>query len=242
MEGLAAWQLALGAACAFAIGVAKTGLPGVAIFVVPAMVLLVGDARQAAGWLLPILCIGDAFALGYWRRFADPRQLIRLAPWVIIGMVAGAAALSLSEVVIRRTVGVIILVMLAVYLHRRLRAHAVDIPVHGAPYGVAAGFATTVANAAGSIMNLYLLSMRLPKEQFLATAAWFFFIINLAKIPIYIWHGLFSQQSLTFNALMLVPTAAGALAGKWLVQHVDQRTFETVIVVLTTVATLALFR
>ncbi len=88
MEGIALWQYALGAACAFAIGVAKTGLPGVAIFVVPTMVLLVGDARQAAGWLLPVLCIGDVFAIGYWRRFADPRLLVRLDPWVVIGMAA----------------------------------------------------------------------------------------------------------------------------------------------------------
>jgi len=36
-------------------------------------------------------------------------------------------------------VGVIVLAMLALYLRRRLRAHEVDVPVHGAPYGVAAG-------------------------------------------------------------------------------------------------------
>jgi uncharacterized membrane protein YfcA len=63
----------------------------------------------------------------------------------------------------------------------------------GAPlYGIAAGFATVVANAAGPIMNMYLLTRHLSKEQFVATGAWFFFILNLAKIPIYVWFGLFS--------------------------------------------------
>ena len=240
--GLELWQLVLGCACAASIGVAKTGLPGIAIFVVPGMVLLVGDARQAAGWLLPILCLGDAFAVYYWRRHAEVRQLFRLAPWVLVGMAAGAAALSLSELVIRRAIGVIILLMLGVYVRRRLRAHSVDVPAHPSPYGITAGFATTVANAAGSIMNLYLLSMRLPKERFIATGAWFFFVINLVKVPIYVGHGLFSVQSLTFDALMILPTVAGCVTGRWLVEHIPQRQFELVIVVLTAFATLLLFR
>ena len=51
-------------------------------------------------------------------------------------------------------------------------------------------------------MNMYLLTRRLSKEQFVATGAWFFFTVNLAKIPVYIWFGLFSAQSLLFDALM----------------------------------------
>lgn len=241
MVTVAHWQIALGALCAFGIGVAKTGLPGVAIFVAPAMVLLVGDARHAAAWLLPVLSMADIFAVYYWRKHADLRELARLAPWVTVGMLAGAAALSLPEQVIRRSVGVIVLLMLGVHLWRRLRARTVDVPAHPSLYGASAGFATTVANAAGSIMNLYLLSMRLPKEKFLGISAWFFFVINLAKAPIYAWHGLFTRQSLIFDLWMIAPTVAGAVAGRWLVRHIDQRTFELVVVVLAAVASVALF-
>jgi uncharacterized membrane protein YfcA len=99
-----------------------------------------------------------------------------------------------------------------------------------------------VANAAGSVMNLYLLSMRLPKHEFIGTAAWFFFVINLAKIPIYQWHGLFSQQSLGFNVAMIPATVGGAVAGRWLFEHIPQEAFERIVVVFTVVATLALFR
>jgi hypothetical protein len=51
------WQWGLGALCAANVGMAKTGMPGMGVMVVPLMVLTVGDARLSAGWLLPILCM-----------------------------------------------------------------------------------------------------------------------------------------------------------------------------------------
>jgi hypothetical protein len=239
---LVPWQWAVGAVCAFFVGLGKTGLPGLGILVVPLMVLMVGDARQSAGWLLPVLCTADLFAIYYWRRNAEARRLFSLAPWVVAGMALGAAALGLSERLLRPVVGAIVLVMLALYVRRRLRPHAVEAPAHGAPYGVAAGFATTVANAAGPVMSLYLLSQRLSKEDFVATGAWFFFVVNLAKTPIYTWHGLFTGPSLAFDLAMIPAVLAGALAGRWVVRRASQRLFETLVVALTAVSTLMLFR
>src|SRR5919197_1046512 len=68
MPHLALWQWLLGSFCAFLVGLAKTGLPGAGILTIPLMVLAVADARLSAGWLLPILCTADVFAVVYWRR------------------------------------------------------------------------------------------------------------------------------------------------------------------------------
>ncbi len=242
MPHLAIWQWALGAFCAFIIGVAKTGVPGLAIMVVPLMVLTVGDARQSAGWLLPILCIADLFAVFYWRRHASAARLLALAPWVVGGMAAGSAALSLSERVVRPVVGGLVLLMLAAYVWRKLRPELSNIGTHAAPYGITAGFATTVANAAGPVMNLYLLSKQLPKEEFVATGAWFFFIINLTKLPIYTWYGLMSGHSLAFDAAMAPAVMAGALTGKWVLHRIEPKVFEIVVIVLTAISTLLLLR
>ena len=186
---------------------------GLGIMVVPLMVLTVGDARKSAGWLLPMLCMADVFALYYWRRHASAGRLFGLAPWVVAGCVGGAFALSLPEKQIRPLVGGIVLLMLLAYLKRRIsqsRSSTEVVDVAGAPYGVAAGFATTVANAAGPVMSLYLLSKRLPKEEFVATGAWFFFFVNLSKVPIYTYHGSFSATSLLFDALMFPAVLADA--------------------------------
>ncbi len=240
MIHLTPYQWALGASCGFLAGVAKTGMPAIAILMVPLMILAVGDARQAAGWLLPVLCTADVFAIIYWRRHAAARALFSLAPWVLAGLAAGAAALSFDERILRIIVGTIVVAMLGVYIVTRWRPKAPS-DRYSAPYGVTAGFATTVANAAGPVMNLYLLSKRLPKEEFLATGAWFFFIINLTKVPVYTWHGLITARSLAFAAAVAPAVLVGAVAGKWLADRMSHEVFEGLIVVLTVVSTVLLF-
>ena len=240
MPNLAPWQWFLGAFCAFMIGVAKTGMPGVGILVIPLMVITVGDTKHSAGWLLPILCTADLFAVFYWRRHAAANKLFSMAPWVVVGMAGGAAALYLEDRYLRPLVGAIVLVMLALYLYRRYKS---DLrPAHGGLFGMAAGFATTVANAAGPVMNLYLLTKQLPKEEFIATGAWFFFVINLAKIPIYAWHGLFSRTSLIFDAVLIPAVLLGALAGRWLLGRIPPHVFEALVIVMTAASTILLFR
>jgi len=242
MPHLALWQWLLGSFCAFMIGVAKTGAPGIGSLVAPLMVMMVGDARMATAWTLPVLCTADVFAVWYWRRHAEARQLFSLAPWVLVGLVLGAMALGLSEVAIRRMVGAIILSMTAIHLWRSMTPAADQ--VHGSPafYGVATGFASTVANAAAPVMNLYLLTRRLPKEQFVATGAWFFFVFNLIKVPLYAWYDLYSHDSLVFDLTMVPLVLGGALAGRWLVHRMPQRVFEISVVGLTAVSCLILFR
>lgn len=242
MPELTSWQWLLGAAAGFFTGVAKTGVPGLGIMVVPLMVLAVGDARQSAGWLLPILCTADLFAVIYFRRHAAAAKLFALTPWVVAGMAAGAGALSFSETVIRPMIGVILLLMLSAHLWRRYRQGDSPVAPHPALYGVSAGFSTTVANAAGPVMNLYLLSKRLPKEEFIATGAWFFFVINLTKVPIYLWHGLITPESLRFNAALIPIVLCGAVTGRWLMHRIPQKLFEILVTVLTGVSTLLLFR
>jgi len=241
MPDLAPWQWLLGIFCAFMIGVAKTGAPGVGTMIAPLMVLTVGDARMATAWTLPVLSTADVFAVFYWRRHAEARQLFSLIPWVLVGIAGGAAALSLNEQVIRQIIGFIIVGMLLVYLWRRFST-ARQVAGNPAFYGICTGFASTLANAAGPVMNLYLLTRKLPKETFVATGAWFFFVVNLLKAPVYAWHHLYSRASLTFDVLMIPAVLAGALAGRWLIRHMPQNVFEVLVIALTAVSCLFLFR
>jgi hypothetical protein len=241
MTTMPVWGWAAGALCAFFVGMAKTGMPGLGILAVPLMVLAVGDARQAAGWLLPILCCADLFAIYYWRRHAAAAKLFSLAPWVLVGMAGGALALRLPEARLRPLVGVIILAMLCLYLWRRYG----NAKLQSAPpiaYGAAAGFATTVANAAGPVMSLYLLSKRLPQEEFVATGAWFFFIINLLKLPIYASQGMITQPGLLFGATMFPAVLLGAISGKWLISRIPAHLFEIAVIGLTALSTVLLLR
>lgn len=242
MAEIAAWQWALGALCAFFVGVAKSGVPGLGMVTVPLMILVVGDARASVGWLLPILVTADFCALYFWRRHADAKLLLRLAPSVLLGLVAGGLALGLSERYIRPLIATIVVAMLVVYLVRRFRPTWLPSGLHPAPYGFAGGFSTTVANAAGPVMNLYMLSMNLTKEQFMGNTVWFFLVINLCKAPVYTYHGLFTRTSLGFDAMLIPVVLLGTLTGRWLFLHISQAVFEGFVIVTVVVSTFLLFR
>ncbi len=242
MPELATWQWLLGATCAFFVGVAKTGVPGLGAMVVPLMVIAIGDARHSAGYLLPVLITADMFAVYYWRKHASAWKLFSLAPWVLLGMVGGALALNLNERYIRPMVAVIVLAMMAVYLWRQHVRKGVDVHPHPVLYGGLAGFATTVANAAGPVMNLYLLSKRLSKEEFIATGAWFFFFVNLTKVPVYLYHGIITRPSLTFDLMMVPAVVAGAIAGRWIVNHIPMKVFEALVAAMTLISSILLLR
>lgn len=231
-------------------GVAKTGLPGFGILAVPLMVLAVGDARHAAGWLLPLLCLADLFAISIYRRHAHARRLFGLLPWVLGGIALGALALAAPERRLRLLVAAIVIFMIALRWVRGRRSRpAADAAVANADtpvpadrwwqavgYGASAGFATTVANAAGPVMNLYLLARRLPKHEFVATGAWFFFVVNLVKVPIYAWHGLIGRRSLIFDLALAPFVVAGALLGRALLHRMPQTSFDRLVMALTVCA------
>ena len=240
MPELQWWQWALGIFSAFCIGMAKTGAPGMGTMIVPLMVMTAGDARHAAAWTVPILSTADLFAVTYWRRHSEARTLFTLIPWVAAGMAGGAAALALDEKILRPIIGAIVVLMVGIYLWRKGASSTAS--GNSAFFGVFTGFASTVANAAGPVMNLYLLTRRLPKEQFVATGAWFFLVVNLAKIPIYAFYGLFSRESLVFDLLMIPAVLSGATAGVTINRNIPQKLFDILFIVLTAISAIFLFR
>lgn len=243
LPDLPLWKWALGALCAFNVGVAKTGMPGLGILVIPVFVLTVGDARLSAGWLLPILLSADVFAVFYYRRHAAAGRLFSLLPAVIAGMALGAYVLRYDDRILRPLVGTLIFLMLCLYLLRKRSVN--PLPTEGifysSFYGSFAGFATMVANAAGPVMNVYLLSKRLSREEFVATGAWFFFLVNLTKVPVYMKHGMISATSLAFDAALLPASIAGALLGRRLLMAIPQHVFEGAVIVLAFLSTVLLF-
>ena len=208
---------ALLAVASVLVGMAKTGVPGLGILVVPMVFHAIPDGRQAPAVLLPLLCAADIAGVAIYRRHAEPGRLWRLFPWVALGMAAGTAALAtLPGSALRITVGVLVLIMAGLHLLReRLTGGTIPQTWQAAlAFGLVAGFATTVANAAGPVMNLYLLGMGLPKDQFMGTGTWFFLVINLAKVPLYATQGMFTADGLVTDVLLLPGVALGAWQGR----------------------------
>ncbi|WP_034473937.1 sulfite exporter TauE/SafE family protein [Actinomyces johnsonii] len=109
-------------------------------------------------------------------------------------------------------------------------------------YGSLAGFTTMVANAGGPVTSMYFLACRYPVKAFLGTTAWFFFLVNLVKLPFSVSAGLVNATTLSLTGIAAPAVIASALAGRRLAERMDQRVFEPIIIALTIVSALPLLR
>jgi len=238
------WQWVLLVLAAVFFGFSKTGIPGISILSVGILANLM-PAKQATGVVLPMLIFADFFALAVYRKNLEWKRVGRLLPWALGGLVLGWLALGhSSNEQTARLIGAIIALMLGLHLWRRWKnpdALAEHAPAWFGPLmGLFAGITTMIANAAGPVMSLYLLAMRLPKLEFLGTGAAFFLLINWIKVPFIAQLGLINQASLTLNLWLLPAVALGALLGRPVVERVNQRVFENSVLALTAVSAVKL--
>ncbi len=232
------------AAAAVIVGVSKTGLPGLGILAVT-LVALVLPARQSTGTILPMLIAGDICAVGYYHLHASWRHILRLAPWAVAGVLLGTVALGrLGDAQIRPLIGGIVLTLVAgnVWLSQQpqLRDRISQFYVLAAAIGILAGFTTMVSNAAGPIMVIYFLAMGLPKNGFLGTSAWYFFLLNFFKVPFSVALGLITLPSLTLNAMLLPLILIGAWLGVRFAKRLPEKAFALVAELLAAAAAVKL--
>ncbi len=232
------------ALCAVMVGIAKTGIPGIGILVVPLMAMVL-PVRKSTGILLGILILADLFAIFYHRRNARWSHVIRLLPAAFAGIVAGYLMMSqISDRQLKPIIGAIVVVMLGVnYWRTRTKDQDAPIPAQwwfAVGLGFIAGVTTMMANAAGPVMIIYLLAMRLPKIEFVGTSAWFFFVVNWLKVPLSANLGLMTVESVKLDLVMLPFIAAGAAAGIFFLKRIPQQAFSTIVQILAVAAAIKL--
>jgi len=226
---------------AFMVGVSKAGITGLSILSIALFNHVFASSKQASGLVLPLLIFGDFVAVFSYRKHTQWRYLWRLFPWTAAGVVLGYFTLGrISDHSTRIMIGWIIVSLAALSFWRRRTSAPSDEPAifHwsvGAVIGVTAGFITLVANAAGPLMAIYLVAMRLPKMEYVGTAAVFFMLLNLFKVPFMVDLGLITVQSFSFNLALAPAVLLGALAGRWLLKRVNQNLFEQLVLLLSAI-------
>ncbi|WP_418275412.1 sulfite exporter TauE/SafE family protein [Isoptericola jiangsuensis] len=223
---------------ALVVGFSKTALGGLGM-IAAALMALVVPAKDSTGAVLLLLLTGDLVAIRAYRRHADFRAIGRLLAPVLCGVALGALFLTfVSDDVMRRTVGAILLALLVLNLWRdHLRT---DTRLATLGYGGLAGFTTMVANAGGPPMSLYLLASRYEKWRFLGTTAWFFFTVNVIKLPVAVGVGIVGLDTVGLWAVLAPLVLVGAWVGRRVVGHVDQQLFERLVTVMVALAALDL--
>lgn len=232
---VASWALLI--LGAMLVGFAKTGVSTIAIFTVILMTQIF-PAKESVGILLPMLIVGDLIAVTYYRRSVVWKHLFSLIPWVMTGLLAGYfVLLRVNSEELKLLLGLLVLALIVLQVIKDRLGPKIDEALPNSRWfngsmGILAGFTTMVGNVAGVIMAIYLLTKKLPKQEFVGTGAWFFLFVNVIKVPFYIQLGMITAESATFNAMLIPAIAAGAYIGIKVLPLIPQKMFQRLILIL----------
>ncbi|HEY7089077.1 MAG TPA: 3-ketoacyl-ACP reductase [Tepidisphaeraceae bacterium] len=242
------WWVLAGSAI-FLIGLTKSGFgSGVGLMVVPMMAIAMGHipgrgAEAALGLMLPLLIAGDLIAVWQYRRLFSLGIVKKLLLGTLVGVIIGGLMLwwfhqhkDLVGALIRIEIGIESILLVGLHWWREwrgLQEHLIPEPWRSHLTGGFAAVSSTLAHAAGPIVAMYLLSLRLDRALFVGTCAIYFFILNTAKLPVYAWSGQFAHASPLFALQFLPLVVAGALAGVWLNRRMSDKLFGRIVYVIT---------
>lgn len=224
-------------------GVSKTAMPVLGVLAGPLLAAVLGPTTASA-FAVPLLIVGDLVALSLYRRHADWRLIWRILPGVLLGFAITALMFALvSSQVIARVLGLLILASVLLELWQRRRPMT-EPPEGSGPadrlaalfFGALAGMTTMAANAGGTAMTVYLLKMRVPMLAFMGTSAWFFFVLNVAKVPVVVGLGLLTWDSLRADLAFVPVLLVGTVLGIVVFRRMNQRVFADVALALSAAA------
>ncbi len=241
-QDISTFQWIVLCACGFFVGVSKTGLPGIGVLCVPFMAL-VFPAKASTGLLLPMLAMADIAAIIYYRRDANWQMIRHLMPWALSGLAAGSIVIYLvTDEQLKPIIGLIVLSMVILHFWRNRHGNA-EAPQHwsfAAIMGFTAGLATQMANAAGPVMAVYFLAMKLPKNEFVGTAAWYIFILNTIKLGLFTLDKRITWESASADLMVIPFIAVGAILGIFVLKKIQQKHFDLTVQWLAAIAALKL--
>jgi uncharacterized protein len=220
-------------------GFSKTAMPVAGVVAGPMLAAALGPT-VAAGFAVPLLLLGDLMGLLYFRQHANWRLIAKIVPGVLVGFAITALLFAFASTsVIARVIGVLLLISVGLEIVRRRSPVLQDTGNDGGVrrleagfYGTLTGVTTMAANAGGAAMTLYLVKMRVPMLAFMGTSVWFFFILNLIKVPLVIPLGLITQESLIANLWFAPVLVAGGFIGIFTFRRMNQTWFERIALTL----------
>lgn len=229
---------------AFFIGLSKAGLKGIDMLNITIMALVLGS-KASTGVVLPLLCFADLMAVKYYHRHAQWNHFWKLIPWMAVGVLIGVfIGQDMDEAVFRKIMAVIIIVTVIIMLYMEMRKTIV-IPSNKlfvSSMGLVSGLTTMLGNLAGAFSNVYFLAMRLPKNDFIGTAAWVFLAVNYFKLPfqIFFWKNI-DTSTLKTDLILLPSLITGFLIGIKVVAAIKDDSYRKIIIVLTFIGALFIF-
>ena len=206
---------------------------------------IVFGGKASTGIVLPLLCFADIIAVIYYNRHAQWKHFWKLIPWMAVGVLIGVyVGKDLDEAIFKRIMAVIIILTIAIVIVLEFRKNTTmpDNKLFAAGMGLVSGFTTMLGNLAGAFSNIYFLAMRMPKNNFIGTAAWVFLVVNFFKLPFQViyWKNI-TPYTLQTDLFLLPALIAGFWAGVKIVSGIKEESYRKIVIALTLVGAVFIF-
>lgn len=239
----------------FLIGMSKGGFP-VGAIALPILILVwpsqAQAARAAVGFMLPMLCLMDIIALLFYWRHVQWGRIIYLLPATVAGVVIAsflfvsdeAALIAVSDRALKILIGGLGILFVVYFAAKKwiLRHIHASEPnwTKGTIFGFTAGITSTLAHAAGPVMQMYLLPQHLEKKKFAGTSCVFFWMLNLIKLVPFIMLGRIQPDNLKLGAVLLPVIPLGVALGWWMTHKTEQKHYTILIYAVLLITSVAL--
>lgn len=229
-------DLGLALSATLLLGMGKSGIKGLGVVIVTLMALVFGS-KASTGILMPMMITADIFAVIYYHRHTQWYFLKKLLPMMAVGVLLGVWwGNDISEAIFKQVMAVFILLTVVIMIWMD-RTKTFGIPKHWAfasSMGLLSGITSMIGNLAGSFASIYFLAMRLPKNEFIGTAAWLFFIINVFKLPFHVlvWKTV-NTETLMLNLILSPAILIGFLLGIRLVKLINNDLYRKLVLIVT---------
>ncbi len=218
-------------------GMSKGGLPiaGVAL---PLLVLIWPEqgqaARSAVSFMLPLLCAMDLVGVTLYRGKPEWSHIRMLLPATLVGILVASVlfvsdgGISVSDRMLKLIIGLLgLLFTFWQFWGRRYvlksATAVVNTPNRARFWGFFGGLTSTIAHAAGPVMQMYFLRTGLAKTQFAATTIYFFLFLNAIKLIPFTLLGRFSREQLIVDLKMLPLIPVGVFIGYFIVRIMQEK-------------------
>ncbi|QDU34070.1 Sulfite exporter TauE/SafE [Poriferisphaera corsica] len=238
------------AIAAIIIGISKSGFGGSTGVIATPLVANLLPIEQTLGFMLPILMIADIIAIKqHWNN-----QSWKHVRWIVSGATLGVLASTILifllanntatlDTYIKLVVGILCLFFVVFQIARDLGMPLPHIPETrngGITCGTFTGTVSTLSNAAGPIVAIYMIEQNLGKKRMTATMVFTFAIINWLKVPGFLFLGILSPGAVLLALCFLPFIPVGSLLGIWMHKRVNETLFNAIIYAATALSSFSL--
>lgn len=220
------------------VSISKSGFGGALGALSAPLMLTILPAKATLAILLPLYLMADFWTVWIWRGYAVKKLLFWMVVMAIIGQFLGYLFIEvIDDSTLKAVIGALALVTGGRYWLRVFRPQAAARPraairhirrrfrQRSVIWCTLSGLSSFISLTGGIGVQIFMLPMAIHRFFFVGTLAWYFLIINLAKIPLFFELDLFSPQTMGISFILLPVIPLGVLVGKWLNRNMSDQLF-----------------